>query len=55
MVAYAAALAILLLAQWFTGVLTLSSAVLTLLNALLVSGAASGVISGVKRVTTGKK
>lgn len=54
-VAYAAALAILLLAQWFTGVLTLSGAVLTLLNALLVSGAASGVISGIKRVTTGKK
>ena len=49
--AYIVAVVILLLATFFTGALTLSSAVLTLLNGAIVAAATSGAISGVQRLT----
>ena len=53
-VAYFVALVVLLLANLFTGTLTVSSGVLCLFNAILVCGATSGTISGVKRIAKGK-
>lgn len=49
-VSYLAALVILLLAQSFTGGLTLDEGFLCVFNALLVSSATSGTISGVRRM-----
>lgn len=49
--AYIVAVVILLLATFFTGALTLSSAVLTLLNGAIVAAATSGAISDVQRLT----
>lgn len=53
-VGYCVALIILILGNFFTGSLTVSSGVLCLFNAILVCGATSGTISGVKRITMGK-
>ena len=48
---YMVALVILILAQVFTGTFSAPNAVLALFNALLVATAASGTISGVKRLS----
>lgn len=48
---YLVALVILILAQVFTGTISAPNAVLALFNALLVATAASGTISGVKRLS----
>ena len=53
--AYIVAVVILLLATFFTGGLTLSSAVLVLINGFIVAGATSGIISGIMRVTSKTK
>lgn len=54
-VGYCVALVILLLGNFFTGGLTVSSGVLCLFNAILVCGATSGTISGVRRIAKGKE
>lgn len=53
-IAYVVALAVLLLALAFTGGLTVSSGVLCVFNALIVSSATSGTIAGFKRLIGGK-
>lgn len=53
-VAYFVALVILLLANLFTGTLTLPSGILCVFNAVLVCGGTSGVISGARRLVKGK-
>ena len=44
-----------MLAQLFTGTLTVSTGVLSLLNGIAVASATSGTISGVKRLARGKE
>ena len=53
-VAYFVALVVLILANLFTGGLTVSTGVLCVFNAVLVCSGTSGVISGVKRIVNGK-
>ncbi len=50
LLAWIVAVVVLVLAQLFTGTLTVSSGVLSLLNGLAVAAATSGAISGVKRL-----
>lgn len=49
LLAYLIALTVLMLASWFTGVLTLSGAVLNLFNAALIATAASGTVDSFRR------
>lgn len=50
LLAYVVALVILVLAIVFTGDFSLSSVVLAVFNAVLISGTTSGIISGTKRI-----
>lgn len=52
--AYIVALLVLLAALFFTGALTVSSAALSLLNAVLVATATSGTVDLAKRLKGGK-
>ncbi len=55
LLAWMVAVVILVLAQLFTGTLTVSAGVLSLLNGIAVASATSGTISGVKRLACGKE
>lgn len=55
LLAWMVAVVILVLAQLFTGTLTVSTGVLSLLNGIAVASATSGTISGVKRLARGKE
>ena len=55
LLAWMVAVVVLVLAQLFTGALTLDTGVLSLLNGIAVAAATSGTIDGVKRLTQGKE